>query len=221
MKKSNFSNIYKNTNFTMAGHLKAQALDMDKANWRPCVVRQYRYILEKPPIKSFLMAFVPMGIGCAVLAYLIKEGYWESIPLFIICLLFGVAPFFVLGILGAAFIKGDIKEHRWFVQRLKEAQKANEKYPGEIISYRIKPTILTKKGKAEYVDRITYILKAQANVKGKQVVFDTPELEDCPMSVLRSTKCMVYKFNRDFYALDFDLRTKKTDETASIPKRYV
>ena len=37
----------------------------------------------------------------------------------------------------------------------------------------------------------------------------------------RQRSSMVYKYKKDFYALDFELRTKKTDETADISMRYV
>lgn len=194
---------------------------MDKKKSHPRIVKQYTYIEEKFPVEDLLL---PLGMIVYELWLLWRfvEGIQKITIIDFMAILLGIVPVLLLCIVRVVLIKHDRRGNKWFVQQLRNARKADEKYQGEIVSYRIKPEVLTQnKTGTKYVDKITYVLRVQADINSKKVVFDTPELKYCPISVLKSTKCTVYKYNKHYYALDFDLRTKKTDRQASIPGGYV
>lgn len=151
----------------------------------------------------------------------LANEFTEHIVSSIIYAIIFSVPFLFVCIGGMYVVKNTLEERKCFLERIKNARNSKEVYQGEIIAYKIKVHILSGRYNTPYINKLTYILVVQVNKNGVLQKFDTPELKYNPISVLKSNQCMVYKYKKDFYALDFELRTKKTDETADISMRYV
>ena len=202
------------------GRIKAYALDEDNKKSAPRIIWKYQYVVERVPINWLLVSLLALLFWIALINNEIEKDFKEHMVLSIINIVLSI-PFLLICIMGIKIVKDALEERKYFLERIQKARKQKEIYQGEIIAYRIKANISSWRSKSLYVDKLTYILVVQVDENGVLKKFDTPELKYNPVSVLKSNRCTVYKYKKDYYALDFELRTKKTDGTADISKRYV
>lgn len=109
-----------------------------------------------------------------------------------------------------------------FRKKLKMAKKYGKKYVGKIRAYELhgEENFFRVKGAEGREVKLKYVLEIELENSIRKIIH-TPELKYNPTCVLKSNRCMVYQYENEYYALDFDLRRRRTDETAKIPRSKI
>lgn len=99
-----------------------------------------------------------------------------------------------------------------------------EKFVGTIRAYNIhafEHYIAARAGAHTREIELNYILEIEIEQKGRKRIIQTPWLKYNPTSTLKTNQCMVYQYEDEYYALDFDLRRRRLDETVKIPRKKI
>lgn len=202
------------------GRLIGEALLRDKKNARPRLVKEYRTEEERVSWEMFLGAIVFLILGVSILVNTItgfgKAAWvWNVLPLLIAIIFIG------LGFISAKALKENIEDCARFRNERKKAQECGTLYFGEIKGYKVTIEEMQGKGRSGVTYYVSYILEVHLDTGRTKRVIQTPKMKYHPNSVLKSNRCAVYWYDKKYYFNDFEVRTKRTDETIEIPQKGV
>jgi len=178
----------------------------DAEKSKPKVIWKYKYDKEYCEWMSLFWLIIPIAGG-----FLLYSGNY-IIGLFAV--IFGV----LLGLLVLCVETEGIN----FRKKLKMAKKYGKKYVGKIRAYELhgKENFFRVKGAEGREVKLKYVLEIELENSVRKIIH-TPELRYNPTCVLKSNRCTVYQYENEYYAADFDLRRRRTHETAKIPRSKI
>lgn len=181
---------------------------LDVERLKPKIIKKYKYVEECYPFEGIMVPIFLFGGGLC----LFKEFYFVGI-MAIIC-----------GILFGALTLKLVMECCSFRIKKRNAKKYGKKFVGTIKAYNIhafEHYITAGAGARTREIELNYILEIEIEQKGRKRIIQTPWLKYNPASTLKSNQCMVYQYENEYYALDFNLRRRRKDETAKIPRKKI
>ena len=187
---------------------------MDREQSKPKLVKRYRYDQEYYPEEIWIP---PVFIGLGAVSLVLGAFFGKAVSLLIIF----SALILIFGFVLAMYLIQPLSERRKFIKTLKESKRDGEQLEGRIRSYILygEEKFTSYKGAFGRKVKLKYAL--QVEVGDGRKIMDTPKLRIHPNSVLKSDRCKVYLYKNKKYVMDFDLRKKRDDETADIPRKSI
>ena len=191
-----------------------EAAVIDREKSKPKLVKRYKYDEEYYPeeiwIPPFFFVLGEVSLGLGVY-------FRKTLSLGII---FG-ALILIFGFILAMSLLQPLSERSKFIRAMKDGKSSGEQSEGRIRSYILygEESFSSYKGAWGRKIKIKYSLLVEVGEDRK--IVETPKLRLNPNSILKSDICKVYLYKNKKYVMDFDLRTKRDDETADIPRKSI